>query len=67
MAFKGKALHEEKGSKHPDGKLKTDSATVIAITEAYVAKLKDGSVTVKGISEIDLGNGLFVRTFVIQE
>ena len=62
-----KAHHETLGSKDSKGKFKLDSATTIAITKSYLSKLEDGSHSLKGISEIDLGNGLFARTFVIQE
>lgn len=62
-----KALHEAHGSKHSDGNFKTDHATVSPIITAYVAKLASGAFAIKGMSEIDLGNGLFARTFVIQE
>ena len=61
------ALHEQHGSRNPDKSFKTDAGTILAITEKYVAELKSGKMQVKGVSEIDLGNGLFARTFVIQE
>ena len=61
------ALHEQHGSKDSSGKFKMDAGMVLNILDKYVAELKSGKMTIKGLSEIDLGNGLFARTFVIQE
>lgn len=62
------ALHEKHGSRNHEGHLKNDKDTVVSIAEKYIEKLKSGEHKIVGApAEISLGNGLFVRTFVIQE
>ncbi len=60
-----KALHAQHGAKLGDQH--GNRAQVKAIAKAYMAKLDSDEMEIEHISEIDLGNGKFVRTFVIDE
>ncbi len=57
------SLHASKGSKL--GPQQGNKAQVLEIAKAYLAAIESGKMTVEHISEIDLGGGRFVRTFVI--
>jgi hypothetical protein len=45
----------------------SDKSKVAEVAQAYVDKIKSGAMTVEHISEIHLGGGRYVRSFVIQE
>lgn len=44
-----------------------DQKVVVGIAKDYLAKMEAGEMVVEHISEIHLGNGKYVRTFVMQE
>lgn len=64
-----KPLHAKIGSKrHADGSFDTsDGALQHNIIEQYLAGLKSGKFKLLGGSEISLGDGKYVRTFIIDE
>jgi hypothetical protein len=45
----------------------SDQKKVVTIAQSYLDQMKAGAMTLEHISEIDLGGGKYVRTFVIQE
>lgn len=62
-------LHEKHGSKRKADHSfdMSDHATNAKIVGEYVKKVASGDVKILGGSEIDLGGGKYVRTFIIQE
>ena len=64
-----KPLHEKHGSKkNPDGSFDfSNKKAQVEIITAYNAALSSGDHQILGGSEIDLGGGKWVRTFVIDE
>src|SRR5580765_4609701 len=63
------ALHEKHGSKRKaDGSMDmSDSKQTVAIAAEYAKRIASGEFTILGGSEIDLGGGRYVRSFVIDE
>jgi hypothetical protein len=62
-----KSLHSQLGSKDAQGNWKLDSTTVNNIVTKYGEAVVTGKMKIEGISEIDLGNGKYARTFIMQE
>lgn len=57
-------LHAKHGAKLGD---QSDNAKVIEVAGHYLEQMKAGKMKVEHISEIPLGGGKYVRSFVIQE
>lgn len=58
------SLHSQHGSKLG---AQTDQKKVIALVELYLVEMKAGRMTVDHITEIDVSNGKFVRSFLMDE
>jgi len=64
MDSKHRPMHEKHGAKL--GK-QDDQNKVVEVASAYMEQIKSGKMKIEAISEIDLGGGKYVRSFVIQE
>ncbi len=66
MEHRHRPMHEKHGSKL--GKQEqADQPKVADIAQKYIDEIKAGRMKIEGVSEIDLGGGKYVRSFVIQE
>ena len=47
--------------------IQNDQKSVITIAQSYIDQMKAGTMVVEAINEIDLGDGRYARTFIINE